>query len=88
MTLLPENLLRPINDPCHICRAGSRRHVQSLDTLAEVARRDGENLNRLIHPQKTVPEHLKTVEATVAMIRAREKGRANAQNSALAALNG
>jgi Nif-specific regulatory protein len=38
MTLVPESLLRLSNDPCHICRAGSRRHVQSLDALAEVAR--------------------------------------------------
>ena len=38
MTILPEDLLRPSIDPCHICRAGSRRHVQSLNALAEVAR--------------------------------------------------
>jgi DNA-binding response OmpR family regulator len=33
------------------------------------------NLNHVLLPQKTVPEHLKTVEATVAMIRARDAAR-------------
>lgn len=33
------------------------------------------NLNHVLQPQKTVPEHLTTVEATVAMIRAREAAR-------------
>ena len=46
------------------------------------------NLNHVIEPQKTVPEHLKTVQATVAMIRARESGRTNAQKQPLAASGG
>ena len=46
------------------------------------------NLNHVIEPQKTVPEHLKTVQATVAMIRARESGRTNAQKPPLAASGG
>ncbi|HEX7501749.1 MAG TPA: sigma 54-interacting transcriptional regulator [Polyangia bacterium] len=34
---MPEKILRFPTDPCHICRAGSRRHIQALDALAEVA---------------------------------------------------
>lgn len=37
MTVVPESALRLTKDPCHQCRAGSRRHIQSLDTLAKVA---------------------------------------------------
>jgi Nif-specific regulatory protein len=38
MMLETKTIVHNLNNPCHICRAGSRRHVQSLDTLAEVAR--------------------------------------------------
>ena len=46
------------------------------------------NLNQVLEPQKTVPEHLKTVDAIVAMIRARSSSRASAQNAPLAANGG
>lgn len=38
MNVVPISVLHLTNDPCHICRAGSRRHVEALNTLAEVAR--------------------------------------------------
>jgi Nif-specific regulatory protein len=66
MTLLPESLLRPLNDPCHICRAGSRRHVQSLDTLAEVAR----TLSATASQEDMLREILRVLEERLDMRRA------------------
>ena len=71
MTLLPESLLRPINDPCHICRAGSRRHVQSLNALAEVARtlaRTGSQEDILREILRVLEERLDMRRATVMLL--------------------
>jgi Nif-specific regulatory protein len=71
MTLLPEDLLRPSNDPCHICRAGSRRHVQSLNALAEVARtlaRTGSQEDILREILRVLEERLDMRRATVMLL--------------------
>ena len=71
MTILPEDLLRPSIDPCHICRAGSRRHVQSLNALAEVARtlaRTGSQEDILREILRVLEEHLDMRRATVMLL--------------------
>jgi Nif-specific regulatory protein len=74
MTLLSEDLLRPSIDRCdrcHICRAGSRRHVQSLDALAEVARtlaRTGSQEDILRDILRVLEERLDMRRATVMLL--------------------
>jgi len=66
MTVVPESLLRVAKDPCHICRAGSRRHVQALDTLAEVAR----TLAATTSQEDMLREILRVLEERLGMRRA------------------
>ncbi len=66
MTLVPESLLRLHRDPCHICRSGSRRHVQSLDALAEVAR----TLASTASQEDMLREILRVLEERLEMSRA------------------
>jgi len=71
MTLLPEDLLRPPLDRCHICRVGSRRHIQSLDALAEVARtlaRTGSQEDILREILRVLEERLDMRRATVMLL--------------------
>ena len=71
MTLLSQDLLRPSNDACHICRAGSRRHVQSLNALAEVARtlaRTGSQEDILREILRVLEERLNMRRATVMLL--------------------
>jgi len=71
MTLLSEELLRPLTDPCHVCRAGSRRHVRSLDALAEVARtlaRTGSQEDILREILRVLEERLDMRRATVMLL--------------------
>jgi Nif-specific regulatory protein len=71
MTLLSEDLLRTSTDPCHICRAGSRRHAQMLNTLAEVARtlaRTGSQEDILREILRVLEERLHMQRATVMLL--------------------
>jgi Nif-specific regulatory protein len=64
-------LLRPANDACNLCRAGSRRHVQSLNTLAAVAgalasiASQEEMLREIL---RLLEEHLEMRRATVMLL--------------------
>jgi len=59
-------LLKPINDSCQMCRAGSRRHVQSLNALAAVA----QALASISSQEDMLREILRLLEESLEMRRA------------------
>jgi Nif-specific regulatory protein len=66
MSILHEDLLRQPRESCHICRVGSRRHIRSLDALAEVAR----TLARTGSQEDILREILRVLEERLGMRRA------------------
>jgi Nif-specific regulatory protein len=64
-------LLRPANDSCQTCRLGSRRHVQSLDALAVVAKilaSTSSQEDMLRNILGALEEHLEMRRATVMLL--------------------